>query len=280
MSIKDPYSFISNQLNSRGDRHIHATYLCVLLDEAEELFGPRLEPYPCMYTGINFEGNRSQIYFWGKGKNGRFKYVTIRLRKSCRANLKSAIFELAHECIHLLSPVLIAEDTNLEEGLACWYAKRWATRAPQAVPERALDPFRDSRYNNALEAVEKLLAVDEKVVMRIRQIEPDISKITAAQILLEAPWLKEKEAKWLVAKFPARANYRKWREKQKSVQNNLDFTPEKEELRIDKRTVELSRQVARLKLGMPLLSERLKQFELSEAEVYIALARSEHGIKT
>ncbi|MBA3857361.1 MAG: hypothetical protein C0507_10680 [Cyanobacteria bacterium PR.3.49] len=280
MSIKDPYSFISNKLNSRGDRHVHATYLCVLLDEAEELFGPRLDPYPCMYTGINFEGNRSQIYFWGKGKSSRFKYVNIRLRKACRTDLKLAISTLAHECVHLLSPVLAAEITNLEEGLACWHAKRWAIRAPQAVPEKALDPYSDDRYNKALSAVEKLLAADEKVVLRIRQIEPDISKITADQILLEAPWLNEKEAKWLVAKFPARANYKKWRERQKAVQNEMDFTPEKAEPRIDKRAVELSRQVARLKLGMQLLPERLKQFELTEAEVYIALARSEGVIKS
>ena len=89
------------------------------LSRLEELFGPRDPRFPLLdiqrWTDPS-EGPRPVFY----EKEGR-----VRVMITANVNDKSARWEVAHECVHLIDPWIFAKEgreTNvLEEGLATWF---------------------------------------------------------------------------------------------------------------------------------------------------------------
>jgi hypothetical protein len=92
------------------------TYFGQMLSEAEELYGHRdlnwtpigVEFFDCTVPHIWFPGNRN--------------HVAIRLTLSALYDLSEALWQLAHETVHILGPVERGKVNNLEEGVATHFA--------------------------------------------------------------------------------------------------------------------------------------------------------------
>jgi hypothetical protein len=84
-----------------------------------------------------------------------------------------AIFQLAHEVVHLLSPSGKTRSApSIEEGFATVFGHQMGeTHADFRCP---VDP----RYRSAYEDVGELLAKNPAAIKEIRQIEPNLSMVT------------------------------------------------------------------------------------------------------
>ena len=185
-------------------------WLELFVVEAETLFGPRLFPSTIRPTKIYFEGNRPFMDFGERNEKGTFKQFLIRLSKSAHTDLPRALFQLSHESVHLLSPIPWG-DTMLEEGMACWYEEHWAKKCPTAFPIWAQDAtdiysFQQKKYSEAKRLVTELLELDKTCIRRMREIEPQLGKITAKLILQTVPKADPKSAKALVKKWSRQPN--------------------------------------------------------------------------
>jgi hypothetical protein len=105
--------------------------------------------------------------------------------------------ELAHEAIHLLSPAPFGKGpTILEEGLAEYFAQRYADRIHGLTFERGANPKAD----DVMRAVSALLAKNEFVIRDLRKRQPVISKIDE-KLLVEVARIEPDQAKFLCTDF-------------------------------------------------------------------------------
>lgn len=186
-------------------------YLELFLAEAQHLFGPKLNPYPRRFIGISF-GNGTRPTTRRKRDRDGTDTVEIVLSKYCRRDLQTALWSLCHESVHLLSPSE-ADNTILEEGLACWHERWWVSNCPEAFPDKFLRPdfeYAIKKYNRALKLASSLMSQDATSIKRIREIEPVIGKISADLILQLVPNLPTTLAHSLVSpwskKLPTRTS--------------------------------------------------------------------------
>lgn len=159
---------------------------------AEEKFGPRDTSYTLL--GINFSPDGGRI--WMPGNCG---HIIVHLDMNCRVDRRDAYRQLAHECVHLLSPTGKADANVLEEGLAVffeqWYmcyifGEGWW-----------LGEIRVASYANALTKTKQLLALDADIIKKIRKHQPVIANITAEQILEQCPTAPRELAQELTRRF-------------------------------------------------------------------------------
>jgi hypothetical protein len=154
-----------------GDRSYEQRLMQELLkifDEAERLFGPRDVSYQLSIPRIT-ECASSRTYIVRP-----LRMTRIYLSRDTRNKRWLASLELAHEAIHVLSPGTFGSGpTILEEGLAEWFAQRYAGRTHGMSFERGSNPKADAVMN----AVSRLLKKDESVIRRLRTRQPVISKL-------------------------------------------------------------------------------------------------------
>ena len=121
----------------------------------------------------------------------------IYLSRDSRVKPWLASVELAHEAIHVLSPVGFGlAPTILEEGLAEWFAQRYVSRVHGMVFERGANPKADA----VMQAVSTLLAKNESVIKNLRTRQPVISKIDE-KLLVEVAGIEPGDAKFLCTDF-------------------------------------------------------------------------------
>lgn len=165
------------------------TRLGDMLRKAEHAHGDRDLSYTIL--GIEFEINGPQIWY-----PGNCKHIAIQLTHDTQTDIRKACYQLAHECIHLLSPVGKEGASTLEEGLATHFAHQYVQdnfsfSMPATIPG----------YEVARNLVDELLSIDSGAVKALRRIEPTISKITAAQMVSSYPSLNPVTAAALEAPF-------------------------------------------------------------------------------
>lgn len=85
-----------------------ASRLGQMLRDVETLFGPRNPKFTIL--GIEFREGQPMIWF-----PGDCGHIVIQLGTSAMMDHDRALFQLAHECVHLLDPV--KEANTLEEAL-------------------------------------------------------------------------------------------------------------------------------------------------------------------
>jgi hypothetical protein len=121
----------------------------------------------------------------------------IYLSRESRTKPSTASLELAHEAIHVLSPVPFGRTlTILEEGLAEWFAQRYVSRVYKLTFERGLNEKADA----VMRAVSTLLAKNESVIKELRTRQPVISKIDE-KLLVEVAGIDPRQAKFLCTDF-------------------------------------------------------------------------------
>ena len=159
-----------------------------ILKEAELLFGPRDTSYQLSTPRLT-ECTSSRSFIFRPLRMAR-----IYLSRESRTKPWIASLELAHEAVHLLSPGWAP--TVLEEGLAEWFAQRYADRVHGLSFERGANPKADA----VMRAVSTLLAKNESVIRNLRTRQPVISKIDE-KLLVEVAGIDRGQAKFLCTDF-------------------------------------------------------------------------------
>jgi hypothetical protein len=176
------------------DRNREQTLMQELLKifkEAELLFGPRDTSYQLSLPRFT-ECASSRTYIFGP-----LRMTRIYLSRESRTKPWLASLELAHEAIHLMSPVGFGvTPTILEEGLAEWFAQRYVGRVHDMVFERGANPKADA----VMSAVSILLAKNPAVIKTLRTRQPVISKIDE-KLLVEVAGVERSQAKFLSSDF-------------------------------------------------------------------------------
>lgn len=158
------------------------------LREAEDRYGIRDRNWTPI--GIEFGGDTPMVWYPGNCKN-----VSIMLSNSARNDPHQAIFQLAHETIHLLSPTGGRNANVLEEGLA-------TLNSHQASQEWNLGlKSAQASYLSAEQLVLELLTINPKAVQSARQIEPSLVSFTPDLLISVEPALNPSTATSLCEKF-------------------------------------------------------------------------------
>ena len=177
-----------------SDRSYEQTLLQELLrifKEAELKFGPRDAAYKLSIPRIT-ECATSRAYVFRPLRMAR-----IYLSRNSRTKPWMASLELAHEAIHVMSPVGLSSSlTILEEGLAEYFAQRYVSRVHGLSFEWNSNPKADA----VMRAVSSLLAKNESVIKDLRTRQPVISKIDE-QLLVEVAGIERSQAKFLCTDF-------------------------------------------------------------------------------
>lgn len=181
-------------LLTASDRSYEQTLMQELLrifKEAEHLFGPRDTSYELSVPRIT-ECTTSRSFIFQP-----LRMTRIYLSRESRTKPWMASLELAHEAIHVLSPVPFGwAPTILEEGLAEYFAQRYADRVHGLTFERGSDPKADA----VMRAVSSLLAKNKFVIKDLRTRQPVISKINE-KLLAEVAGIEPGQAKFLCTDF-------------------------------------------------------------------------------
>ena len=150
-----------------------ASRLGHMLQIAQERYGER----DCSYTilGVEMiERDYPQIWYLGNCKDIIIQVTAAGCRKAV-----GAYYQLAHECIHLLSPNGGKTATILEEGLATHFAEIYMRDHLATTWRSNLDS-----YSGAQQKTETLLQYDPYAIRRLREKQPTISNMTP-DLLLE-----------------------------------------------------------------------------------------------
>jgi hypothetical protein len=162
-----------------------------IFKEAERLFGPRDASYQLSIPRIT-ECATARSYVFRP-----LRMTRIFLSRDARVKPWLASVELAHEAIHVLSPVTFGwRPTILEEGLAEYFGQRYASRVHGVSFERGANPKADA----VMKAVSTLLDKNELVIKHLRTRQPVISKIDE-KLLVEVAGINRKLAKFLCTDF-------------------------------------------------------------------------------
>lgn len=172
------------------------------LNEAEEQFGERTD---YEFIGLVFEGTDPKTEppeISALFKEKEFLVYLTPVVKICR---DEGIFQLSHEVVHLLSPVLLEdheEISYLEEGMAVHFSKLITGRdtGNMEIVERGLN--RKPLYRTAYQLYLELIRDEPDAIRKLRVFQKDICRITPGDFkragLKTSPELIEK----LLAHFP------------------------------------------------------------------------------
>jgi hypothetical protein len=163
---------IGKQLNGRVED---------LLRGAEQFFGPRVRSYQ---TGVFFLDVGPMLHVQGD-------LALIVLSEDAWQYPDQALHQLAHEVVHLLSP-LPGEPLAcmLEEGAAVWFsifgpAFRSGYR-DLAAGYIQRDPS-SANYRDALALYEELIGLHPRAVQTIRERQPSFHELNAADLVATIP---------------------------------------------------------------------------------------------
>jgi hypothetical protein len=167
--------------------------LADMLEKSKLIYGERDKTYTVL--GIEFEENGPQVWFPFSGE-----YVAIQLSNHSKDDMICGCYELAHESVHLLSPLGKRGANVLEEGLATKFAVDYVLlefNHAQSISVKS--------YQLAHDHVCELLKLDEFAIKKLRVVEPVISNFTPDLLLKHYPALDVTVANELCKTFDRNA---------------------------------------------------------------------------
>ncbi len=167
--------------------------LADMFENSTKIYGFRDTSYTVL--GIEFEENGPQIWYPFSSK-----YVAIQLSLNTSENFITGCYELAHESVHLLSPLGKRSASVLEEGLATKFAVDYVKSEFGCEQKIGL-----SSYQEAHDLVSKLLELDEFAIKKLREYEFVISKFTPELLRKHYPELEQYIAEKLCSSFKRNA---------------------------------------------------------------------------
>lgn len=148
--------------------------LGTMLIEAETLFGDRDKSFTILGVELTTEDHPHTWY------PGNCKHIIIELTENCQNDINRAIFQLAHEVIHCLSPSNSGSNV-LEEGLATWFSNKMCKQFSSSYFTN------NPQYLRACKLVEKLMQYDINIIKKVRVISPCISNFQKSDLLAICP---------------------------------------------------------------------------------------------
>ena len=136
-----------------------------ILRTAEEKYGKR--DYSYTILGVEFSQDGPMIWYPGNCRN-----IIIQISMNCIDDMNRAVFQVAHEAIHCLSPIGRKNANVLEEGLANLFSIEYTGENGNGI-WTANGP----KYTAASELVKQLIAFDVGIIKKIREFQPTISLI-------------------------------------------------------------------------------------------------------
>lgn len=182
-------SLIVTSMDIRGPRNTLAYHFGEMMILAQDLFGPRRTTF--LFLGFEFVPDHA-----------RLRYVTeysgvIQLSFPAMRNPLEAYSELAHECIHLLSPSPYKPALIIEEGMATVFSSIYLRERMNIQ----VQPVSHQYYDEAAVLVASLLEIDRYGIRKMREEEPDTRKITPSLILKYFPTISQSVAERLSRTF-------------------------------------------------------------------------------
>jgi len=166
-----------------------ASRLGQMLEMAEQRFGLRDKSYTIL--GFEFRAGLPQIWLPGNRKT-----VIVQLDSSSMNDPNLPLFQMAHQSVHLLAPVLPVHASVLEEGLATYFSKEYMAAHIGGVWLTG-----DQKYDRAEVLARKLLLLNADAIKALRKMVSVISQATAKDILKICPSLSPQLAEQLVVTF-------------------------------------------------------------------------------
>jgi hypothetical protein len=129
----------------------YPSVLGVYLHELENLIGPANRQW--FLLGIELSESGPNIFFPTQPKRS----IVVQLSADCFHDRRRGLWQLAHEAVHLIAPTGTLQASNLEEGLAAWYADKKSDEyglgfssdsGPYARPKRSVHELLDINKNS------------------------------------------------------------------------------------------------------------------------------------
>jgi hypothetical protein len=165
-----------------------ASRLGQMLNKAESEFGQRNRSFTVL--GIEFRDGVPQVWF-----PGNCGHVVVQLGLSAMQDPIKAMFQLAHECVHLLDPAA-GGTNNLEEGIATQFALDWLRTEYRISYQTG-----DQKYDNACSLTESLVAAKNDAAKELRRLHGPWRRVSKHQIQALCPSLDANIAGQLAAPF-------------------------------------------------------------------------------
>lgn len=153
-----------------------ATYASQFIKEMEKRYGSRDRSWT--YVGFEFREGVPHIWFPGSHDNPPpRKHIAISLSTETFSDRQRTVYQLAHECVHLLAPVVGGGAPVIEEGLATVFSEDMIEEWCGNTNKQAYTA--DQKYVNAAARVRELLALAPDAIPRLRVVEPAFNQMTA-----------------------------------------------------------------------------------------------------
>jgi hypothetical protein len=183
-----PSHFVADAIDG-GHTYTLPSRLGGLLAEAERLFGRRDLSYTIL--GVEFGPETPQLWF-----PRNCKHVLIQLHRSALSDNVLALYQLAHECIHLLAPTGGRGAPVIEEGLATVFSEDWVEKSFGRRNMTTLDS-----YKNAAALVRSLLVVEPDAIKKLRERQPSFANFTPDDFAACCPTVHLTLVEQLIAPF-------------------------------------------------------------------------------
>ncbi|HIO91502.1 MAG TPA: hypothetical protein EYG68_01500 [Leucothrix mucor] len=196
--------FCSNQILAKetntGFTWTLTSRLGEILHNAEQRYGKRDTSWTIL--GIEFT-NQNQPEIWYPSPSDGRKHVIIQLTKKASQDKKSALYQLSHEVIHLLSPAGRDGSSVFEEGLAVYFSISNMQAMNYDISERYIS---GKKYLQAYKLIDNLYKNFDNAEARIKQLRSQVKRtrdITPQQFSTAFGGLNKKYAKLLATKYSA-----------------------------------------------------------------------------
>ena len=158
-----------------------------LLTLAESRFGPRDPSY--VILGTEFHTGRHQLRILKERRQ-----IVIQLSLYCASYPQLAYYQLAYECVHVLSPSEPSRLTVLEESLARLFSEKYFT-----LNHTSLSSARERQGRAITKVLRSLLEKDPSCIRRLREVQPSFSRMTIEELRSALPSISKSIAEVLVS---------------------------------------------------------------------------------
>lgn len=152
-----------------------ATYASCFIQEMEKRYGSRDRSWT--YVGVEFHAGQPQVWYPGSYETPPRKHIAICLSAEAFSDRQRTVYQLAHECVHLLAPVVGGGAPVIEEGLATAFSEDMIEYWCGNTSKQAYTSTQ--KYIDAAARVRELLALTPDAIPRLRAIEPAFNRMTS-----------------------------------------------------------------------------------------------------
>lgn len=188
VAIKDSLVIANRLPDGNGYTWTLASRLGEMILEVEAQFGNRDRSWTIL--GIEFCDSGPRIWF-----PGDCGHIIIQLGFSAKEDSVQALFQLAHESVDLLDPVVLGYANVLEEGLATHFSLQYIKQFHSNYISS------DPKYAAAAELTAHLLNLNPMSIKQLRSKGVKIAEVTTNQILAVCPKLPKSIALELATPF-------------------------------------------------------------------------------